>query len=240
MPKQKRTNRLGSYPAIERVADWNAIPAAERQRMITVLANNINRRYDRLTAAGLELTPGWETIKALSKMKGGKYAVSKEGHVTKSIKGMTAAEQLTYYKRMLETVAPKQRGKESTVRGAKEWLEEGGFDTDTYANMTLKEKQDFWKGFHAMREKLRKRGRYIAGKEAGSALRAYVESSQSGKWRTNRPAEGKVRAIIKYGREHGGKPEGGRGMTIAELEAEEKRFETKDFADMGDSSNFVQ
>lgn len=230
---------IGSYPAVQTVADWKAIPAAERQRMITVLANNVNRRYDRLTEAGLELTPGWNTIRALSRMKGGKYAVPKEGHVTKSLKGMTAAEQLTYYKRLLETVTPKAqaRSRESTVKGAKQWLKEGGFSPTTYANLTLKEKHDFWKGFNALREKLRKRGLYVAGKGEGAALRAYIEGTESGKWRTNRPAEGKVRAVIKYGREHDGRPEGGGGKTIAEIEEQRKKFASST-SWIADSDNF--
>lgn len=237
----KRTNKPDNYPAVRTVADWKAIPEEERQRMITVLANNVNRRYDRMTEAGLQYTPGWETIKALSRMKNGKYAVPKEGHVTKSLKGMTAAEQVTYYKRLVETITPKaDRSKESTVTGAKEWLKQGGFSTSTYVNLTLKEKRDFWKGFHAMRDKLRKRTRYVAGKDEGSALRAYIEGMQSGKWRTNRPAEGKVRAVIKYGREHDGRPEGGRGLTIAQLEEEEKMHKTRIEAFIGNAADFMK
>ncbi len=171
-------------------SEWKQLDDAEKDRLLTNLVNRLNRRADRLEKAGYKEMRGYKAITELAERDKGKYeAKGKPGRLTRGFSKMTDKEKLLYYRRLV-SAASKKTG---TIKGAKEEIRRLGttasgkevFSEQDYAQLTDVEKDEFWKAFHRLRDRLG--DLYIPGTKGGgdnSTLNAfmivYKDSKRSG------------------------------------------------------------
>ena len=163
--------------------EWRNLPAAEKQREIKNLVNNINRTMKRMEEAGLADLPGYEAVTVVAnkyKTKSGKHTGTR---LTKATSQMSDSEMRLYHQRLIELGG----NKTFTVRRGKKYIEDLGTTSDGQVLFTLKDYTDldpltkatFWRQFHLLKKKLG-RDRYEKGPKG--TLEAYKrEIVNSGK-----------------------------------------------------------
>jgi len=182
MAKRKEDPAIRPYNAKE----WRALSEKEQNRLLTNLVNRLNRRAVRLEKAGLKDFRGYQAIEELSERAGGEYQGSKTARLTKGFTGMSESEKRKYYKRLVS--ASSQRT--GTVQGAKAEILRLGttasgrviFSPAEYAELTDKEKGNFWKSFHKLRDRLG--NKYDPGTKGGgnnTTLQAFQEMYKNNK-----------------------------------------------------------
>lgn len=175
--------------------DFGALTPEEQARLVTNLANKLNRRMARLEKADLDTVPAYEgmkkSIKKLTGKEGTRYkkpVTPRKGEVVKPeyTKEEAKAAKEKYSKRLwklyqeMSYVAGYQT---ATIKGATSYIESVGrtstgenyFDIADYKGASKEDQRRFWKNFEKYRQYLQDHDKYNAGSGGLSSLSFYNE-----------------------------------------------------------------